>query len=506
MLKASGLTKRFPGVLALEDVSLEVAPGELVAVIGENGAGKSTLMKVLAGIHLPDAGQIEFEGKLVTLDNVTEAQALGISLIHQELNLADNLDVAANVWLGREPHRRGFIQRQVMRERTDEILRKLGAGFTADTSVSRLSLGQRQLVEIAKALSLKARILIMDEPTSSLSARESEALFTLIGELKQQGLAILYISHRLGEVKRLADRVIALRDGRNAGALAKEEITHDAMVRLMVGRDMSQVWKHEPQPKTWVVLDVQDLRTQGHPEHSIGFDLHRGEIVGVAGLVGSGRTELLRALFGIEPPVKAKIYVNGDATQITHPDEAMQAGIALVPEDRKALGVFLAESVKWNVSLAGAARQAKRGIFLNGGYERVAGATMQEQLHIKAASLNTKVGTLSGGNQQKVALGKWLTIEPKVFLLDEPTRGIDVAAKREIYQLMEKLAGQGMAILFVSSELEEIIALSDRVLVMHEGALAGELKRGNITEESIMRLATSTPYSVRTYMKEGQRK
>jgi len=500
MLKATGLTKRFPGVLALEEVSLSVSPGELVAVVGENGAGKSTLMKVLAGIHLPDAGTIEFEGEVVRLDDVSKAQALGISLIHQELNLADNLDVAANVWLGREPHWHGFIQRRVMRQQTDELLKKLGANFKADTPVAKLSLGQRQLVEIAKALSLKARLLIMDEPTSSLSSRESEALFAVIKDLKQQGLAILYISHRLGEVKQLADRVFALRDGRNAGELAKKDISHDAMVRLMVGRDMSQVWKHEPHPKSWVVLDVQDMRTQGHPEHSIGFDLHRGEIVGVAGLVGSGRTEVLRALFGVEPPVKGKILVNGKAVQINHPQDALGAGIALVPEDRKALGVFLAESVKWNVSLPGVARQASGGVFLNGRFEREAGTHMQKQLHIKAASLSTRVGTLSGGNQQKVALGKWLTHTPNVLLMDEPTRGIDVGAKREIYQLMEKLAGEGMAILFVSSEMEEIIALSDRVLVMHEGALAGELLPGNITEESIMNLATSATYSVRTHM------
>jgi ribose transport system ATP-binding protein len=502
MLKAEGLTKRFPGVLALEKVSLQAAAGEVTAVIGENGAGKSTLMKLLAGIHKADEGSIEIDGKALELHGVLQTQSAGISLIHQELNMADNLDVAANVWLGREPHHRGFIQKEVMRQQTEPLLQRLGATFSADTPVAKLSLGQRQLVEIAKALSLKARVLIMDEPTSSLSAKEAEALFRIIQELKLQGLAILYISHRLGEVKELADRVVALRDGRNAGVLARHEINHESMVRLMVGREHSQAFRHVPQAKTWVVLDVQNLRTQAHPQHSIGFDLHRGEIVGLAGLVGSGRTEILRALFGIEPPLKGQVLLNGEKLQARHPQEAIAAGMALVPEDRKALGVFLPESVRWNVSLPAVARAARGGIFLDTSFERKAGESMREHLQIKTTSLETLVGTLSGGNQQKVALGKWLTLAPKVLLLDEPTRGIDVGGKREIYQLIEKLAGEGMAILFVSSDLEEIMALSDRVLVMHEGALAGELPRHLLSEEAIMRLATSKPYSVHEYIHE----
>ena len=300
---ATGLTKRFPGVLALDDVSLSVDKGELVAVIGENGAGKSTLMKVLAGIYAPDAGEIEFDGRKGTLKGVLEAQSVGIALIHQELNLADNLDVAGNVFLGREAQKRGFIRKQEMREKTQVILKRLGATFAADAPVESLSLGQKQMVEIAKALSLDAKLLIMDEPTSSLSARETQTLFEVMRALRSQGMSILYISHRLGEVKLLADRVVALRDGRNAGELAKHEIEHDAMVRLMVGRDMSKVFAHQPNTKTWVVLDVHGLRTRAHPKEVIGFDLHRGEIVGLAGLVGSGRTELLRALFGVEPPL-----------------------------------------------------------------------------------------------------------------------------------------------------------------------------------------------------------
>lgn len=476
--------------MALEKVNLSVAQNEFVAVIGENGAGKSTLMKLLAGIEMPDEGTIEFEGRKVVMHDVTMSQQLGIALIHQELNLADNLDVAGNVFLGREPRRGIFIQHRVMIERTQQILQRLGATFAADTLVSELSLGQRQMVEIAKALSLHAKLLIMDEPTSSLSARETDALFTVIAGLRADGISILYISHRLSEVKQLADRVVALRDGRNAGELNRSEITHDAMVSLMVGRDMSHAFAHVSQTAGAVVLEVKALKTTANPNHAISFSLRKGEIVGMAGLVGSGRTEILRALFGVEPPVSGQISVDDQSVNASHPKQAVAAGLALVPEDRKALGVFLLESVQWNVTLPSLARDAKSGVFLNHEAATTMSVAMKDLLHIKAASLDTLVGTLSGGNQQKVALGKWLVMNPKVLLLDEPTRGIDVGAKREIYQLMEKLASEGMAILFVSSEMEEVMALSDRVLVMHEGRLAGELSAADIHEEAIMRLAT----------------
>ncbi len=490
LLHATGLTKRFPGVLALDEVALSVGRGEVVAVIGENGAGKSTLMKILAGIHPPDSGEIEFDGRKGVFHDVLAAQSAGIALIHQELNLADNLDVAGNVFLGREAQKHGFIRKAEMREKTKVLLDKLGATFAPDAPVDSLSLGQQQMVEIAKALSLDAKLLIMDEPTSSLSARETEVLFNVMLALKREGMSILYISHRLGEVTALADRVVALRDGRNAGELAKSEIGHDAMVRLMVGRDLSQVYAHQPNAKTWVVLDVHGLRTVAHPKEVIGFDVHRGEIVGLAGLVGSGRTELLRALFGIEPPLAGNVIVNGTPLKAEHPRDAIAAGLALVPEDRKALGVFLPESVRWNVGLPSAARHARARVFLNRAEELQQAEHSRDTLRIKSATLDTEVGTLSGGNQQKVALGKWLAMQPRVLLLDEPTRGIDVGAKREIYQLMEQLAADGMAILFVSSEMEEVLAMSDRVLVMHEGKIAGELKREDLSEEAVMRLAT----------------
>lgn len=490
LLSAQHLHKQFPGVRALEDVSLQVAHGEFVAVIGENGAGKSTLMKILAGLQAPDQGVVHFEGCEVVLSGVQAAQTLGIALIHQELVLADNLDAAGNIFLGREPRRGIFIQKEVMREKAQALLDQLGAGFASTVLVSELSLGQRQMVEIAKALSLDAKLLIMDEPTSSLSLRETESLFRVMGGLRKAGLSILYISHRLGEVKRLADRVVALRDGRNAGGLSREEITHDAMVRLMVGRDLSGARPVEASPPGEVVLEVRSLRTQAFPAHEVSFHVRRGEMVGLAGLVGAGRTEVLRALFGVEPQLGGEVQVDGKGLRARHPEDALAAGLALVPEDRKALGIFLEESVQWNVALTTLKRNARRGVFVN----EQAGFTLTEelgrQLRIKAASPDTLVGTLSGGNQQKVVLGKWLALSPKVLLLDEPTRGIDVGAKAEIYQLMERLAAEGLAVLFASSELEEVLAMSDRVLVMHEGRLSGELSRAEATEEKIMELAT----------------
>lgn len=492
LIEVRDLTKRFPGVLALQDVCLSVTQGETVAVIGENGAGKSTLMKILSGIYTPDAGTISYNGSPVSLTSVNAAQALGISLIHQELNLADNLDVAGNVFLGREPRRLGMLDKPKMRQQTQLLLNRLGANFKADTPVEDLSLGQQQLVEIAKALSLDAKLLIMDEPTSSLSARETDVLFKIIDDLKAQGISILYISHRLGEVKRLADRVVALRDGRNAGEIGRAEISHDTMVRLMVGRDLSKVFDHTPRPPGEVALRVDNLRTRANPAHQVSFSVCRGEIVGMAGLVGSGRTELLRALFGVEQPFGGDIIVAGKRSTADHPHAAVDSGLALVPEDRKALGIFLPESVRWNASLPGLGRHARAGFLLNKSAEQKDGAQVVSQMHVKTSSMETKVGTLSGGNQQKVALGKWIVLNPQVLLLDEPTRGVDVGAKREIYQIMEKLAGEGTAILFVSSEMEEVLAMSDRVLVMHEGRLAGELPRHELSEEAIMRLATGT--------------
>ncbi|MCB1079428.1 MAG: sugar ABC transporter ATP-binding protein, partial [Verrucomicrobiae bacterium] len=355
--------------------------------------------------------------------------------------------------------------------------------------VGNLSIGRQQMVEIAKALSIDARVLIMDEPTSSLSSKETESLFEVIKDLRKRGVSIIYISHRLGEVKELADRVTVLRDGENAGDLERAEISHDRMVSLMVGRDLSQFYPHEPHTPGEVALEVKELRSPVHPRHPVSFSIRAGEIVGVAGLVGAGRTEMIETIFGVRTPVGGEVRVAGNPVSITSPRDAIRAGLALAPEDRKQQGLILDMAVRENLSLASLKRDEKRG-FLNLRKEREIAAEMIGKMRIKTPSDRQVVRYLSGGNQQKVVLGKWLAMKPRVLLLDEPTRGIDVGAKQEIYALMEELAREGVAILFVSSELEEILGMSDRTLVMHEGRLTGELSREQLGEEAVMRLAT----------------
>ncbi len=507
-LEVRGLTKRFPGVAALDNVSLALRPGEVLAVIGENGAGKSTLMKILAGVQTADAGSILFEGSEVRIDSVRAATALGLALIHQELNLADNLDVASNIFLGREPRRWGFVNRSKLRRDAQELLDRLGLRFSPVALVRDLPIGHQQMIEIAKALSIRARVLIMDEPTSSLSQRETEQLYRVIRDLRDAEVSIVYISHRLGEVTALADRVVVLRDGKNAGELQRNEINHDAMVRLMVGRDVPNAREGRAparpgarnQPDiTMQTKDAEDrvppglsingLRTNRYPRHSVSFEVRAGEIVGMAGLVGAGRSEILETVFGVRPAIGGAIAVDGRTVILRHPKDAIRAGIALVPEDRKRQSLVLEMMLRENVSLASVHRDSRGGL-LNRRAERRLSGEMMDRLDIRAPNERQIVQLLSGGNQQKVVLGKWLALRPRVLLMDEPTRGIDVGAKREIYKLMEQLAAEGVAILFVSSEMEEILTMSERVLVVHEGAIAGELSREQMTEESIMQLAT----------------
>ena len=489
LLKVEQVTKQFPGVRALQNVGLTLHRGEVHAVIGENGAGKSTLMKILAGVQPPDSGTVHIEGNTVNLDSVETALGHGIALIHQELNLADNLDVGSNIFLGREPLRLGLINHSRVHAEARQYLDAVGLEANPDTLVKELPVGKQQMVEIAKALSINARVLIMDEPTSSLSQKETKNLFAVIKDLRQQGVSIIYISHRLGEVKELADRVTVLRDGENAGELNRDRINHDAMVKLMVGRDLSAFYQHTPGEPGNTVLKASNLRTPIHPQHELSFEVKAGEIVGVAGLVGAGRTEMLQTLFGVTPAVAGAIDICGETVNPQNPIEAIRSGITLAPEDRKQQGVILEMAVRENMSLPSLRRDQNNG-FLNRQKEADITAEMIEQMRIKTPHAEQAVRFLSGGNQQKVVLGKWLAMEPKLLLLDEPTRGIDVGAKQEIYGLMEKLAKRGVAILFVSSEMEEILGMSDRALVMHEGRLAGELKRADLSEEAIMQLAT----------------
>ena len=493
LLEVRRVSKQFAGVRALHDVSLTLQRGEVLAVVGENGAGKSTLMKIVAGVQSPSAGEIVVDGLAVQFASVAQALKAGISLIHQELNLADNLTVGANIFLGREPKRLGLIDQKTIDRESRKVLAMVGLDVAPQTIVSTLSIGKQQLVEIAKALSTDARLIIMDEPTSSLSEHESQKLFEVVRDLRARGVSVLYISHRLHEVEQLADRVIVLRDGQYTGELSREQNDRKNMVRLMIGRDVSRFYHRTPHVPGQEVLSVRGLRTPAFPKQAINLSVHSGEIVGLAGLVGSGRTELLITLFGATPAVAGTLAMSGLRRPPHAPREAIAASMMLVPEDRRQTGVILPMSVKRNLSLASLRRDQRRGLrhgFLNRTAENRVAASMIDLLRIKASSERLAVRYLSGGNQQKVVLGKWLCLEPKVLLLDEPTRGIDVGAKEEIYKLMDQLAGRGVAILFASSEMEEIIGLSDRALVMHEGRIAGELPRAGLTEQAVMRLAT----------------
>jgi ribose transport system ATP-binding protein len=488
-LEGRGLCRSFPGVKALDGVDIGLDAGEVLAVIGENGAGKSTLMKLLAGLQKPDSGQLLVDSRPISLQGPKHAAALGIALIHQELNLAGNLSIGANIYLGREPRRMGLIDRRSIRAASAAHLDRVGLDLDPDTAVERLPIGQQQLVEIAKALAQDARFIIMDEPTSSLSQTETERLFEVISDLRRRQVGVIYISHRLGEVTTLADRVEVLRDGRNAGSLSGTDIGHDSMVRLMVGRDLSQFYTRHPHPPGPALLSVEGLVTPAWPQHSIDFKVHQGEIVGLAGLVGAGRTELLQAVFGIAPPVAGHIRLGPELLDPT-PAAAIAAGLALVPEDRKNHGLILDQSVRDNIGLAGLNRHRGRWGLVDRQRENLDAEQARQRLAIKTPNLELAVRYLSGGNQQKVVLGKWLALGPQVLLLDEPTRGVDIGAKREIYALMDELAAAGVAIVFASSEMEEILGMSDRILVMHEGRINGQLARGEFSEEAIMRLAT----------------
>ena len=491
ILQLREIHKRFPGVHALRGVDLDVHAGEVVALLGENGAGKSTLMKIVGGIEQPDSGEIRVGDELVTVRDVHTATALGIAFIHQELNFLDNLDVAGNVLLGREPTRWGalrLIDRAKMRATALPYLRLLGLDVSPDTSMAALSIAQQQLVEIARALSLNARLLIMDEPTSSLTLAETARLHGVVAALRAHGVAITYITHRLAEVPAVADRAVVLRDGANAGTLSREELTHDNIIRLMVGRDIAPEYGAGDRHQRRDDFMVAGLRTQRYPHHAVSFGVGRGEILGVAGLIGAGRSEVARAIFGIEPPIAGTITFESAPLKISGPDDAIRRGIFLVPEDRRSAGLVVDASVRENVSLPALRRYARHGI-VSDVAERQAAAAVCSKLQVKARSLEVNAATLSGGNQQKVVLAKWLALGPKVLIVDEPTRGIDVAAKADIYTLLRDLAREGVAIVMISSDMEEILQLSDRVAVMYEGRITGVLERTACTEHRIMALA-----------------
>jgi ribose transport system ATP-binding protein len=489
-LELKDIGKTYPGVTALGGVTLAVAAGEVVGLIGENGAGKSTLMKVLGGVVAPDAGSIVLDGREHAALTVAESMRAGIAFVHQELNLFENLDVAANIFIGREPLVGGplrLIDRRRLRAAAEPLLRRLNVDFGPGTSVGALSIAQRQMVEIAKALSLDARLIIMDEPTSSLTLSETGRLLAVVAELKAHGVAVIYITHRLGEVNACADRVVCLRDGRVVGTLAREEIEHAAMIRLMIGRDLKSLYI-PPKAKPAEGCEIVDLRTPAFPDRTVSLDVRRGEILGLAGLVGSGRTSLARAVFGVDPPLGGEVRLDGAPVRVASPRDAIARGIYLAPEDRKRAGLVLEMPIRENVTLADVEAYA-RWWLIRGAGEAAAAERQRARLGIKAASVEVPVVTLSGGNQQKVVLAKWLSMRPQLIVFDEPTRGIDVGAKSEIYELLRGLADGGVAILMISSDMEEVIGVSDRIAVMHEGTISGFLERPRFSEHNVLQLA-----------------
>jgi ribose transport system ATP-binding protein len=515
----TAISKRFPGVIALDGVDFTVSAGEIVALVGENGAGKSTLMKILAGIHRADSGEIRIDGAPVTMHAPVDAARLGIGVIHQELEVIETLDVAGNVFLGREPRHGGplrLLDCRRMEADTERQLARIGMRLSPRTPLAQLSTAERQLVSIARALSMNARLLVLDEPTSSLGAQDAERLFELLRELvrlpstpprpgkpdtkrpgrrkpdttEAGGTAIVYISHRLKEIEALADRAVVLRDGHNAGTLLRESITRDRLVELMVGRAMTASTPVGARTAGPAVLEVEKLRTGRYPDAEVSLTLHAGEVLGVAGLTGSGRSEVAEAICGVGTRVAGRIALDGHAIAVASPHEAIQHGICLVPEDRRRHGVVAAMTVRENVTLPALASYARFGL-ISRAQETKAARRITTELTVKAASLETPVATLSGGNQQKVALGKWLAIEPRVIVFDEPTQGVDVRAKAEIHRLIRALADQGAAVMLISSDIEEILGHSDRVAVMHDGRVTGILSRADCSPESIMQLAVA---------------
>jgi rhamnose transport system ATP-binding protein len=489
VLELRGISKSFPGVRALEQVALTLHAGRVTALIGENGAGKSTLVKILTGINQPDAGEVRIDGVPIHFPTAQAAQAAGVTAIHQETVLFDELSVAENIFIGHAPRTRwGLVDWATMHRHAAEVLARLEVSIDPATRLKDLSIAQRHLVAIARALSVEARIVIMDEPTAALSYKEAEDLFRIVEGLKQAGKAILFISHKFDEVYRIADDYVVFRDGSAVGAGRLAEIDHAELVRLMVGRKVEQVFPKRERRIGEMALQVADYR---HPTEfdGISFELRRGEILGFYGLVGAGRSELMQALFGATRPSGGKVRLDGKTVDIRTPADAISAGIVYVPEERGRHGAVLPMPIVENISLPSLRRTARRG-FLRMAEEFALARKYAERLDLRASSLSQPVGTLSGGNQQKVVVGKWLATGPKVIVLDEPTKGVDIGSKAAIHAFMGELAAEGLAIIMVSSEIPEILGMSDRVVVMREGRMVGTFEHTDLSPEILVRAAT----------------
>ncbi len=489
-LQLHTIVKRFPGVVALNGVDLEVRAGEVLALLGENGAGKSTLIKTISGVHPPDAGDIRVDGRSVAIRNPHAAQMLGISTIYQEFTLAPDMTVAENIFLGREPlaiPALSIVDRKALVRQTRAALAMLDLQIDPEADVKDLGVAQQQMVEIAKALSLDARLIIMDEPTATLTAHEIDRLFDAVRRLKQRGVAVIYVSHRLDEVKAICDRATILRDGAYVATVPVASTSVDEMIRLMVGRDLKDKFPKVTVEHGEELLRVERLTRRG-VLHDVSFSVRRGEIVGIAGLVGSKRTETARAIFGADPLDSGRVFVRGTEVRIRAPHDAIARGIALIPEDRKRQGIFPPLSVRENVVLSALERFSRNGL-LDVRKERERAEGFVSSLRVATTDVEKRVVELSGGNQQKVVIAKWLNTDAEVFLFDEPTRGIDVGGKIEVYRLMRDLLTRGAGIVMISSELPEILGLSDRILVMREGRICGEFDRAQATEERILNCA-----------------
>ena len=499
MIRLENISKSFSGVRALHGVSLEIRRGEILALMGENGAGKSTLIKTITGAHPPDAGgHFEIDGQRVAIGSPEQARALGIAVIYQELSLAPNLSVAENIFLGRPLRRRGQVDRDTMALTSTALLVRLGADFDAHTLVHTLSIAQRQLVEIARALQFEARVLIMDEPTTPLSERETVRLFALVRQLRNEGMGILDISHRMAEVYELADRVAVLRDGRFVGELPREEISHETLVRMMVGREASTLYSQAPvrRDDAPAVLTVHDM-ADGRRVRGCSLTAHAGEVLGIAGLVGSSRTELARLIFGAEPRLRGEVFIDGQRLTGGSPARALDAGLVYLTEDRKGQGLFLDAGIGDNVNVIAARKDAFAAGILNRLQGRTRTGHAMRELDIRAVDATVAVGRLSGGNQQKVLLARLLALSPRVLILDEPTRGVDIGAKAEIYRAIDAIAARGAAVVVISSDLPEITGIAARILVMRDGLIAGEVDNTGVAsgtravQEAVIAIATA---------------
>ncbi|MFJ3805593.1 sugar ABC transporter ATP-binding protein [Streptomyces sp. NPDC090073] len=490
LLRIEGIRKAFPGVVALDSVDFDLRRGEVHVLLGENGAGKSTLIKMLSGAYTPDAGRILAGGEEVRINGAQDSERLGIATIYQEFNLVPDLTVAENIFLGRQPRRFGMIDRKRMEADAEVLLARVGVDVSPRTRVRELGIARLQMVEIAKALSLNARVLIMDEPTAVLTSEEVEKLFAIVRSLRADGVGVVFITHHLEEIAALGDRVTVIRDGRSVGQVPADT-AEDELVRLMVGRSIEQQYPRERAERGAALLTVEGLTRDGVFQ-DVSFEVRAGEVVGIAGLVGAGRTEVVRAVFGADPYDGGVVKVSGNRLRRHDVNAAMTAGVGLVPEDRKGQGLVLDASVEENLGLVTMRAATRAGLVdrkaQHGAAERIAG-----RLGVRMAGLGQHVRTLSGGNQQKVVIGKWLLADTRVLILDEPTRGIDVGAKVEIYQLINELTAAGTAVLMISSDLPEVLGMSDRVLVMAQGRIAGELAADEATQDAVMALAVSTP-------------